>query len=125
MFRRFSIVISLCFMPIGVFAENTSIPELVCQTVDELVVSFNERLEASRYDPMTQTLYRFSDGVLYLSTPEIEEYKYGDVKSSALLRYAVGYKAINFTNESYRIAYDVHIDWTGLTIRRLDCVRVE
>jgi hypothetical protein len=115
----------MAVMPVGVFADDTPIPNLVCQTADDLFVSFTERLEGKRYEPLTQTLYRFSEGALYLSTPEIEEYKYGDVTSSERLRYAVGYKAINFTDESYRVAYDVHTDWTGATIRRLDCVRVE
>ena len=65
-------------------------PDLVCEAGSELQV-FNDNLSVSKYE--SDVLYRFSEGKLYLSSDEREEYLYGELTEVAFLRYVSGNKS--------------------------------
>ena len=97
------------------------LPELVCQTLEEITVIHSEPFQTVSLD--TQDVYRLSNGKLYLSSPTREEYEYGDLISVELNRYVSGYKTLLFGPEGFNAAIEVHTDAQRTRIRRLNCIR--
>ena len=105
------------------------LPNLTCQTLDEVVVTHGGTLSVRQSKP--SVLYRITDGKLYLSSPSRDEYLYGDVVEIDYRRFTVGYKTIvtlrpyktDTTDEKfYEAMVDVHTDSFETTVRRLHCV---
>ena len=73
--RRFPVFL-LLLLPLLAISES-SLPDLVCQCLEEVTVSHTESLPATHTE--TPALYRIADSKLYLSSPDNDEYLYGEL----------------------------------------------
>jgi len=98
-----------------------AIPDLVCQVVAEEQID-NNSLSTTTYD--SNDLYKFSENKLYLSSPDRDEYQYGEIKEMEYLRYVSGYKTIIFNSDKYKKAVVVHFDKYETRVIQLSCVEI-
>ena len=110
---------------VGVLVANVgsaqTIPDLICQTVEEVTVTHAETLPTRH--SRTPDLYRISEGRIYMSSPGTDEYLYGDVIVVEPGRFTAGYKTFVFSIGDYESMVEVHTDNQGTRVRRLHCVR--
>ena len=95
-------------------------PDLVCEAGSEIQV-LNSSLSVSKYE--SDVLYRFSDGKLYLSSSEREEYLYGELSETAFLRYVTGNKSIIFGDTKFATAISTNFDDIETRIVQLRCIK--
>ena len=84
----------LCFS-VAANAKAVTSPDLAC-TSEKFISIFNINLNSDI--SASNTLYRFSDGSLFLSSESREEYLYGEVEEVEYLRYVTGNKTIIFND---------------------------
>ena len=95
-------------------------PDIVCSSESEVTV-FNANLDNHSLE--IETLYRFSNGSLYLSTESREEYLYGELEETEYLRYVTGHKTIIFDDSSFLKAVSSHFDKLETRVTKLRCVK--
>ena len=110
-------IILLCF---SVAADAEMPPDLVCTSESEVKV-LNASLDSHFLE--IETLYRFSDGSLYLSTESREKYLYGELEETEYLRYVTGYKTIIFDDSSFLRSVSSHFDELETRVTKLRCVK--
>lgn len=115
---RYAFVASLACVG-GVRAIAQELPELVCQTLEEVTIVHIDSLPTRH--TKTPDLYRIAGGKLFMSSLGGDEYLYGDLKTADWLRFTSGYKTIIFSSEKYDVAVEVHTDSQSTRIRRLHC----
>ena len=96
-----------------------AIPDLVCQVVAEEQID-NKSLSTTTYD--SKGLYKFSKDKLYLSSPDRDEYEYGEINEVEYLRYNVGYKTIIFNSDKFKNAVVVHFDKYETRVLQISCL---
>ena len=101
---------------------DSALPDLACQVLEEVTVSHAESLPATHTE--APSLYRIAESKLYLSSPDSDEYLYGDLTSTDWLRFNAGFKTILFASDEFTAAVEVHTDSLGTRVRRLHCSRI-
>lgn len=96
------------------------IPDLLCQELK--VVLVNPATLRTTEVKQSRTLYRFKAGDLFLSTPEVKEYRYNKVVQQETTRFIVGHKTLLF-EEDFRRATFVHIYVDDVRISQVSCNR--
>ncbi len=110
--------VALCTLTATV--SGATLPNIVCQELR--VVQVDPRsLRSNEYD--SRSIYRFSAGDLYLSSPERVEYRYGSVVEVEPLRYVVGHKNIQFESSDFRTAILVHTYRDEVRVSRASCTK--
>lgn len=97
-----------------------AIPDLLCQ-----------ELKVALLDPVTlrttevnesRTLYRFKAGDLFLSSPQVKEYRYNQVVQQEPLRFSVGHKTLLFKSNFLRATF-VHVYIDEVRVSHVSCNR--
>ena len=117
-FGYFIVATSMLFLgSVGICQE---LENLTCQSVDEATYVGSKVWR----DRETSVLYRFADEKLYLSSPDRDEYLYGQVTNvKSGLWFSSGYKAILFDDFKFEAATVIHTDSIETRIIRLHCVK--
>ena len=114
------LTVLLLLLPALAFSQST-IPDLVCQNIDQVTVIHSETLPAKYTEE--DALYRITDSKLFLSGPYKDEYEYGELVPTDYLRFSSGYKTFIFMSDEFKSAVEIHSDSQGTRIRRLHCAR--
>jgi hypothetical protein len=110
--------VALCALT--TIVSGATLPNIVCQELH--VVQVDPRsLRSNEYD--SRSMYRFSAGDLYLSSPDRVEYRYGSVVEVEPLRYVVGHKTIQIESSDFRSAILVHIYRDEVRVSRASCTK--
>jgi hypothetical protein len=95
-----------------------AIPDLLCQELK--VVLLNPVTLRATEVTESRTLYRFKTGELFLSNPDVKEYRYNKVVQQERLRFTVGHKTLLFEND-FRRATFVHVYADEVRISHASC----
>jgi hypothetical protein len=112
------IAVLLTLVPVQVAA---ALPELLCQ---ELRVALLDPVSLRTTEVKeSRTLYRFAGGDLYLSNPQVKEYRYNKVVEQERRRFIAGHKTLLFDEELSRATF-VHVYTDEVRVSHVSCNRV-
>ena len=97
-----------------------AVPDLLCQELK--VVLVNPVTLRTAEVKESRTLYRFKAGDLYLSSPDLSEYRYNKVMQEEPTRYSAGHKTMLFENDFKRATF-VHVYTDEIRISHVSCNR--
>jgi hypothetical protein len=96
------------------------VPDLVCQ---ELRVIHVDPRSLRVQESESRTLYRFSAGKLYLSSPDRTEYLYNKVIEVGPMRYVSGHKTLQFDSADFGTVIVVHSYRDEVRVSRANCTK--
>jgi hypothetical protein len=102
-----------------VISVKAEMPDMVCQEIDKLYVN-PSNMETAQY--VGDTLFRFKDNKLYLSSSDREEYLYNKMTQQEYGRFLSGYKTIIFgLSGEHKNGLVVHPDEHEVSVSRINC----
>jgi hypothetical protein len=99
---------------------GAAVPDLLCQELK--VALLNPVTLRTTEVRESRTLYRFKGGDLFLSGPDVKEYRYGRVVQQEPLRFGVGHKTLLFEDDFRRGTF-VHVYTDEVRVSHASCNR--
>lgn len=101
-------------------ALSAPIPDLLCQELHVIQIDPHS-MRVQEFE--SRTLYRFKAGILYLSSPDQDEYLYNKVVEVEPMRYTAGHKTFQFETANFRNAILVHTFKDEVRVSHTNCTR--